>query len=159
MKNITGHVMSSWGINLRVRSITSVAVSLDIYQFKLLHLWSDHAGVNDNNGTSCLVFSDIMKSKSNPDFLKRQSKQSRAVRSKVSVTSFLYSNYIFSSLIITGVLSQIQTRVKSMKSKATISVCCVMWCSRLLSLTVQPPCTVEMCSTVGQSGDVFTPVL
>lgn len=37
----------------------------------------------------CLFAIDIMKSKSNPDFMKKQSKQPRGVRSKVSV-KFLF---------------------------------------------------------------------
>lgn len=41
-------------------------------------------GVIDVNCTLSLCVTDIMKSKSNPDFMKKQSKLSRGVRSKVS---------------------------------------------------------------------------
>lgn len=48
--------------------------------------------VSDNNYIPfCCVFLDIMKSKSNPDFLKKeQSKLSRGVRSKVNGHSLFF---------------------------------------------------------------------
>lgn len=46
---------------------------------------SDALGRCTSHKTLLLSLADIMKSKSNPDFMKKQSKQSRGVRSKVSV--------------------------------------------------------------------------
>lgn len=51
-------------------------------------------GVIDVNGTPFLCVTDIMKSKSNPDFMKKQSKLARGVRSKVSAVCFSHQHSV-----------------------------------------------------------------
>lgn len=54
----------------------------------------------DNNEILRCVSLDIMKSKSNPDFMKKeQSKQSRGIRSKVSVKYIVFSFPNFRHLV------------------------------------------------------------
>uniref|UniRef100_A0A671WNX7 Myosin phosphatase Rho interacting protein n=1 Tax=Sparus aurata TaxID=8175 RepID=A0A671WNX7_SPAAU len=69
-------------------SIVKAKADCDISKLKeKLLIATEALGERNVDGTVTTGY-DIMKSKSNPDFLKRQSKQSRGVRSKVSVNFF-----------------------------------------------------------------------